>query len=124
MRSNVTTVLSKLETIGSRKPEFTYLESKLDDLNPDIASVTILEDTFVVHDLLEGYSFIIARSESGYQLTFALKDGSQVVVTVEAGADITLVVQKIAGRLMQSGTRMLGLGFSTPLNSTGGIVHC
>jgi hypothetical protein len=119
MRS-VTTVLSKLETIGSRKPEFAYLESKLDDLNSDIVSITVLEDTFVVHDLLEGYCFIIARSESGYQLTFALKDGSQVVVAVEAGTDIALVAQKIAERLMQSGTRMQRLEFSRPLDSTGG----
>ena len=98
-----------------------HLESKLEDLNPDIASVTVLEDTFVVHDLLEGYSFIIARSESGYQLTVALKDGSQVVVAVEAGAEITLVAQKIAERLMQSGTRMQRLEFSRSLDSAGGV---
>ena len=120
MRS-VTTVLSKLETTGSRKPEFAHLESKLDDLKPEIGSVTALEDTFVVDDLLEGYSFIIARSESGYQLTFALKNDSQVVVAVEAVADITLVAQKIAERLMQSGTCMERLEFSGPLDSTGGV---
>jgi hypothetical protein len=118
---SITTVLSRLETTGSRKPEFAFLESKLDDLNPDIVSITVLEDTFVVHDLLEGYSFITARSESGYRLTFALRDGSQVVVAIEAGADITLVAQKIAERLMQSRTRMQRLEFSRPVHSTGGV---
>ena len=100
MRS-VTTMLGELETICSRRPEFAYLESKLGDLDPDIRSVTVIQDTFVVNDLLEGYSYIIARSESGYQLTFALKDGSQVIVTLGPGPDITLVAHNIAKRLTE-----------------------
>jgi hypothetical protein len=98
MRS-VTTVLGELETIGSRRPEFAHLKSKLGDLAPDIRSVTVIQDTFVVNDLLEGYSYVIARSESGYQLTFALKDDSQVIVTVGPNVDVTLVAHNIAKRL-------------------------
>jgi hypothetical protein len=114
MRS-VTIVPNKLE-IGSKKPEFACLESRLDDLKPDIASVTVLEDAFVVHDLLECYSFRVAQSESGYQLTFALEDGRQVIVAVEGGTDIALAAQKIAERLMGSGTRVQRLEF--PNHST------
>jgi hypothetical protein len=98
---SVTTVLGELETIGSRRPEFAYLESKLGDLDPDIRSVTVIRDTFIVNDLLEGYSYMIARSESGYQLTFALRDGSQVIVTVGPSVDVTLVTHNIAKRLTE-----------------------
>ena len=90
-------------------------------LDNDTASVNVLQDMFIVDDLLEGYSYIIARSESGYKLTFALKDGSQVVVAVEPGGDITLVAQRIAERLMKSGNRILRLGYNGSLDSTGGV---
>lgn len=89
------------------------------DNNTD--SVTVLQDMFIVEDLLEGYSYRIARSQSGYQVTFALKDGSQVVVAVEPDGDITLVAQRIAGRLMEAGNRILRLGYNGSLDSTGGV---
>lgn len=117
---DVTSLLSKLETVSSNRPEFAYFESKLGELDPDIRSVTLLQDTFVVNDLLEGYSYTIARSKSGYQLTFALGDGDRVVVAVEP-CDIDLVAQKIAKQLVESGNRILRLELEGPLNSTGGL---
>jgi hypothetical protein len=61
----------------------------------------------VVNDLLEGYSYIITRSEAGYQLTFMLKDGRQVIVAVEPTGDTALLAQRIAERLMESGNRLV-----------------
>ena len=107
---NVTTVLRQKETVGSRRPEQAYVQSKPGDLDRNIRSVTVLQDMFVVNDLLEGYSYIIARSESGYQLTFMLKDGRQVIVAVEPTGDTVLLAQRIAQRLMESGNRLLRLG--------------
>jgi hypothetical protein len=109
MRS-VTTVLRQIETIGSRRPEQAYVQSKPGDLGRNIRSVTVLQDMFVVNDLLDAYSYIIARSESGYQLTFMLKDGRQVIVAVEPTGDTVLLAQRIAQRLMESGNRLLRLG--------------
>ena len=116
----VTSLLSKLETVSSRIPEFAYFESELGDLDEHIRLVTVLQDTFVVNDLLEGYSYTIARSKSGYQLTFALRDGVQVVVVVES-SDIVLVAQRIAKQLVESGNQILRLELDGPLNSTGGL---
>jgi recombinational DNA repair protein RecR len=65
---------------------------------------------FVVNDLLDAYSYIIARSESGYQLTFMLRDGRQVIVAVEPTGDTALLAQRIAERLRESGNRLLRLG--------------
>jgi hypothetical protein len=109
MRS-VTTVLREIETVGSRRAELAFVESKVGDLDPDIRSVTVLQDAFVVNDLVEGYSYVVTRSERGYQLTFTLKDGRQVIVAVEPTGDIALVAQRIAERLMESGNRLLRLG--------------
>jgi hypothetical protein len=109
MRS-VTAVLREMETVGSRTSELAYVKSKLSDLDRNIRSVTVLQDMFVVNDLLEGYSYIIVRSESGYQLTFMLKDGRQVIVAVEPTGDTALLAQRIAERLMESGNRLLRLG--------------
>jgi hypothetical protein len=105
MRS-VTTVLRQRETIGSRRPELAYVQSKPGDLDRDIRSVTVLRDMFVVNDVLEAYSYIIARSESGCQLTFMLKDGRQVIVALEPTGDTVLLAQRIAERLMESGNRL------------------
>ena len=109
MRS-VTTVLRQIETIGSRRPELAYVQSKAGDLDRDIRSVTVLRDMFVVNDVLEAYSYIIARSESGCQLTFMLKDGRQVIVALEPTGDTVLLAQRIAERLLESGNRLLRLG--------------
>ena len=109
MRS-VTAVLREMETVGSRTSELAYVKSKLSDLYRNIRSVTVLQDMFVVNDLLEGYSYIIVRSETGYQLTFMLKDGRQVIAAVEPTGDTVLLAQRIAQRLMESGNRLLRLG--------------
>ena len=109
MRS-VTTVLRQVETIGSRRSEPAYVRWKPGDFDRNVRSVTVLQDMFVVNDLLEAYSYIIARSESGYQLTFMLKDGGQVIVAVEPTGDTVLLAQRIAERLMESGNRLLCLG--------------
>ena len=106
MRS-VTTLLPEMETVGSRRPKHAYVESKLGGLDSDIRSVFVLKDTFVVNDLLEGYSYVIARSGSGYQLTFMLKDGCQVVVAVEPTGNPALVAQKIAQRLTELGNHLV-----------------
>lgn len=102
--SNVT-VVEKTEFIGSKRLKIAYLESKLGDLNHDIRSISVLRDTFVVSDLLDGFCYTIARDESSYQLTFALKDGSQLVAAVEPSADVTLVAHKIAEGLWATRTR-------------------
>jgi len=106
MRS-VTTLLPEMETVGSRRPKYAYVESKLGGLDSDIRSVFVLKDTFVVNDLLEGYSYVIARSGSGYQLTFTLKDGRQLVVVVAPTGDTALVAQKIAQQLTESGNHLV-----------------
>ena len=107
---SVTTVLREIETVGSRTSELANVESKVSDLDRNIRSVTALQDMFVVNDPLEGYTYVIARSESGYQLTFMLKDGRQVIVAVEPTGDTALLAQRIAERLMESGNRLLCLG--------------
>ena len=112
MRS-VTTVLRKIETVGTRTSELAYVESKLSDIDRNIRSVTVLQDMFVVNDLLEGYSYIIVRSESDYQLTFMLKNGRQVIAAVEPTGDTALLAQRIAERLMESGNRLLCLGLGS-----------
>jgi hypothetical protein len=106
--------LSSLQAMTTGKLEMEDL-----DLNKD--SVTVLHDTFIVDDLTDGYSYVIAHSELGYRLTFMLKDGSQVVVAVEPKDDFALVAERIAKRLMESGNRILRLGFDEPPNSTGGV---
>lgn len=114
-------------------------ELQVVDLDPYICSVTVLRngkygrtgqsqqirdygtktdtadtlDTFVVDDLLEGSSYLIARTKSCYQLTFPLKDG-QVRVSVEASADVTQVAHKIAARLMESATPIQRLAPDRP----------
>jgi hypothetical protein len=105
----VTTRLRTVELVGSRTPESVCLESKLHGVDPHIRSATVLQDTFVVDDLLKGYSYLVARSECRYQLTFMLKDGRQVIVGVQPSGDIVLVAQRIAERLMESGSRILRL---------------
>lgn len=107
---NVTTQLRTVEVLASRRPESVCPESELEDLESHIGSTTVLDDTFVVDDLLRGYSYQVARGgECHYQLTFMLKDGRQLIVAVEPTSDITLVAQKIANRLMESGNRLLHL---------------
>ena len=109
---NVTTPLRTVEHLGSRTLESACLELKLKDLEPHIRSATVLQDTFVVDDLLKGYSYLVARSEGHNQLTFTLKDGRQVIVAFEPTGDTALVAEATAERLMESGNRVqrLGLG--------------
>jgi len=115
----VTSLVSKLETVSSGRPGFAYFESKLGELDANIRSVTVLQDTFVVSDLLEGYSYTIARSKSGYQLTFALRDGDRITLDIES-SDIVPMAQKIANQLVESGKRILRFELDGPLDSTGG----
>jgi hypothetical protein len=107
---NVTTRLRTAELLSSITPESARLELRLKDLDPHIRSADIGQDTFVVDDLLKGYSYVVARSECHYQLTFMLKDGRQVNVAVELTGDAALVAQRIAERLMESGNRVVRLG--------------
>jgi len=104
---STTAILRELETVGSGRPELGQVESKLVDLAPYTRSFTVLYDRFVVSDLLEGYSYIIARSESIHQLTFVLEDGRQLDVVIEPNGDPALVAQRIAERLAESGIRLL-----------------
>ena len=117
---NITTQFSRLETVSSEIPGFASLDSKLGELDPHVHSVNILQDAFVVNDLFEGYSYAIARSESGYRLAFLLKDGSQILVDVERGCDVTRAAQMISKKLIETGSLTQRLSFDRSLNSTGG----
>jgi len=94
-------------------------ESQIEDLDLNSGSVTVLHDMFIGDDLTDGYSYMIAHSELGYQLTFMLKGCSQVVVAVQPSDDFEAVAHRMA-KLMESGNRILRLRFDEPLNSTGG----
>ena len=96
-------------------------ELQIEDLDIDSPQVTVLHDMFIVDDLTDGYSHIIAHSELGYKLTFMLKGGSQLVVTVDPTEDFELIAQRIAKRLIKSGKGILRLRFDEPLNMAGGV---
>ena len=109
---NVATSLRTTEVLGSRTQESVCLKSKLYDLGPHICSAKILQDTFVVDCPLKGYSYLVARSDCCYQLTFTLKDGRQVNVAIEPSGNIVLVAQRIADLLIGSGNRLLRLALA------------
>jgi hypothetical protein len=109
---NVTTTLRTVEVLDSRTTKSVCLESKLNYLDSHICSATILHDTLVVDCPLKGYSYLVARSGCRYQLTFILKDGRQVNVTIEPSGNIVLVAQKIADLLTGSGNRLMRLALA------------
>ncbi len=104
-------------------------ELQLVNLHPSIRSITVLqecqpawlgdqvkdyakqmlpsdiEDTFVVTDLLEDISYLVAETKSSYKLTFALKEG-QMIVAGDPAADITEVAHMVVIRLRRSGAHL------------------
>jgi hypothetical protein len=96
-------------------------ELEIEDLDVDTERVIVLHDMFIVDDLTDGYSYIIAHSKLGHKLTFMLKGGSQVIVTVDPTEDFELVAQRIAKRLIKSGKGILRLRFDEPSNMAGGV---
>jgi hypothetical protein len=68
-----------------------------------------IQDTFVVEDLFDGISYLVARTRSGYQVTFGIKDG-QVIVVVDPSVDVTQLAHELAWRLMKLETHKQWLG--------------
>jgi hypothetical protein len=116
---NSTTRLRTIELPAPGTSESDYLESNLSGLEPHIRFASVLEDTFVVSDLMYDYSYLVARSRSHYQLTFILGKGRQLTVSVQPTSDITLVAQKVAERLMKSGTRVRRLALEPTTETYG-----
>ena len=107
----VTTQTKELES-DSKMPGLDDLEIELYDLDSEIRSITVLRDTFTVNDLLNRYSYLIARSATQCQLTFVLTDGRQINVRIETTDDIARSAYRIASKLARSGNRLLQLALT------------